>query len=121
MSQGIGDDVPPAWGDIEGEIERRLETAQDVPPFEFYRSFVDEWQSYRPEMRQEILGFLERLQQGPFSPDLLDKCETHDRYYAYRLDRCGAVVYWSLKFEGDLITLSRVPEKIRVLAIEFDV
>jgi hypothetical protein len=121
MSQEIGDDVPRAWGDVEGELERRLETAGDLPTLEFYRDFADEWQSYPSEVRLEIVDFLERLQHDPYDHDLLERCDTHDRYYAFKLDACGAVVYWSLKFEGDLVTISELPKRIRVLAIEFDI
>jgi len=121
MSGGIGDDVSRSWGDTESELERRLGTSQELPILKFYREFADEWQSYRREVRQELVEFLEELQNGPCSEEILKKCENHERYYAYRLTRCGAVVYWALEFEGNSVPISTEREKILILAIEFGV
>lgn len=121
MSQGSSDDVPRAWGDIHKELERSLGASKELPILKFYRDFADDWQTYAPEVKLEILHFLEELQKGPCSPDILARCERADRYYACRLERCGAVVFWSLELDGDFLTISTPPDKICILAVEFDV
>ena len=120
MPDGIGDDVPGTWSDVEQELESRLGTPSGIDPtFTFYREFPDEWQTFSTQVRLELGDFLEVLQRGPCSPELLAKCETHDHYFGYALE-CGAVIYWKLEVKGRLITISTPPDKICILAVELD-
>jgi len=112
--------VSRAWSDIEGELKQHLGSSTGaVPTLKFYREFEDEWQAYSDDIKQELGRFLRLLQDDPCSPRILDKCKQNEHYYAYPLDRCGAVVYWKLECQASFITISTF--SISILAILFNV
>jgi len=108
----MGENVSRAWDDFGGE---------DGPTLRFYRKFEEDWQTYTADVKQELGDFLRLLQDNPCSPAILEKCERNEHYFAYRLDRCDGVVYWELELEGEFVSITKFPDSIYILAIEFDI
>jgi hypothetical protein len=121
MPKGMRENVSRAWSDIQEELGRHLSGSPGAIPLKFYREFEDEWQTYSDGIRQELGRFLRLLQNDPCSPRILSRSEQTERYYAYRLEGCGAVVYWKLEVKGVFITISTPPQSICILAIEFNI
>jgi len=122
MPKGMREDVSGAWSDIQEELGRHLSSSRGAVPLKFYRQFEDEWQTYSEEIRQELGRFLRLLQDDPCSPRILSISEQTEHYYAYRLEGCGAVVYWKLEVKASFITIFHTPpQSICILAIEFNI
>jgi hypothetical protein len=89
-----------------------------VPTLILYHDFPEQWDHFPQEVKRELGEFLERLQRGPCSPDLLEVVtQREESYYAYRL-AAGGVLYW--KLECDAVSISTDVDRICILAVEFD-
>lgn len=115
---GVGGDIP-GWREVEQDLKSRVGTLAEGPVLVFYHDFVREWKGFGVELKNELGKFLRLLQKDAFGAEIVGRTQQHEPYFASELD-CGAVVYWKLEVEGNLITISTPPERILILAIQFD-
>jgi hypothetical protein len=71
--------------------------ASTLPSFEVnLKVFTKDCPDLEPEVLDELCFFLEKVQENPYSPDLLSRCERRGSKYAAEFLQ-GFVVYWKLR------------------------
>lgn len=80
-----------------------MSTQSTVPSIRFYSKFFEsDWLKLPEHARDALAGFLKRLQEDPFNPDILVRSEKRGGFFAAEFAP-SYVVYWSLRSSSDSV------------------